>query len=216
MFKLCIFVGSVCVCCYFMNSLKHYNCHLTAQYSPVQINCYISDTTMCAEYLTSYWRLTEMLHTLQCQFTAQCSPTYITLCYLNDTTTLLTCWASLWVTCDWMLQTPQWHFAAQCSPNYINLRYLNNTSTHPTCRVSLWRLTRKAKLYSHQFGCHASSLSGFLTFCLSMLIAVFLFFCRCLSVQKLDLSTWSLICAFCVRTISVCLLRLNFPGNEWA
>ena len=82
---------------------------------------YISDTTMCAECLTSSWRLTEMLHTLQCQFTAQCSPTYITLCYVNGTTTHLTCWPFLWPTCDWMLQTLQYQFAAQHSHDYITL-----------------------------------------------------------------------------------------------
>jgi len=27
-----------------------------------------------------------MLHTLQCQFSVQCSPTYINFCYVNDTT----------------------------------------------------------------------------------------------------------------------------------
>jgi len=44
-----------------------------------------------------------MLHTLERQFTAQCSPTYITLCYVNDTMTRPTCWATLWGTCDRML-----------------------------------------------------------------------------------------------------------------
>ena len=122
--------------------------------------------------LTSSWRLTEMLHTLQCQFSAQCSPTHITLPCVHDT-------------------------------------------TRPICRVSLWRRTRKAKLLSHRLGCHASSSSGFLIFRLSMLSAVFLLFCCCLSVQKLDLSTRSLMCALCVRTISVCLLWLKFLGNLW-
>jgi len=90
-----------------------------------------------------------MLHTLQCQFAAQCSPTYITLCYVNDTMAHPTCWASLWATCDWMLQTLQCHFTAQCSPNYITLHYVND-ATCPTCRVSSWRLTCKAKLSSPQ------------------------------------------------------------------
>jgi hypothetical protein len=174
MFKLCLFVGS---CTRATSWTTSHTTTVTLLHSAALYNltvCYISDTTMCAEYLTSSWRLTELLHTLQ--FTAQWSPTYITLCYL-DTTALPTCWAFLWVTCDWMLQTLQWHFAAQCSPNYINLRYLNNTSTNPTCRVSLWRMTRKSKLSSHQFVCHASPSSGFLTFRLSVLSAVFLFCC---------------------------------------
>jgi len=141
MFKLCIFVGS----CYIFNSYKHYNCHLNAVSVLNNLTvCYISDTTMCAECLTSSWGLTEMLHTLQCQFTAQCSPTYTTLCYINDTTTRPTCWASLRTTFDWMLQALQCHFAAHCSPNYITLRYVNDT-TCPTCRVSSWKLTRKGK-----------------------------------------------------------------------
>ena len=165
--------------------------------------------------LTSSWTLTEMLHTLQCQYSAQCSPTYIALCYVNDTTTHPTCWAPLWATCEWMLQTLQSHFTAHCSPTYITLPYVHDT-TCPTCWVSYWRLTHKAKLSSNQLGCHASSLSGFLIFCLSMLSAVFLFFCCCQSVQKLDLSTWSLMCALCAQTISVCLLQLKFLGNLWA
>jgi hypothetical protein len=183
--------------------------------------CYISDKTMCAECLASSWRLTAMLHTLQCQFTTQCNPTYINLRYVNDTTTRPTCWASLWATCGWMLQTLQCHFAAQCSPNYITLHYVNDTTTCPTCRVSSWRLTRKAKLSSPRTHLEQrlnpdSSSSGFLKFRLSILSAVFIFFCCCLSVQKLDLCTWSLMCTLCVRTISVCLLRLKFLGNEWA
>jgi len=68
-----------------------------------------------------------MLHTLH-QFTAQCSLTYITLCYLNNTMTRPTCWAALWGTCDRMLQTLRCHFAAQCSTNYTTLHYVNKTT----------------------------------------------------------------------------------------
>ena len=148
---------------------------------------------MRAECLTSSWRLTEMLHTLQLHFAAQCSPNYITLFSVNNTMTCPTCWSSLWATCDWMLQTLQCHLAAQCSPNYITLLYVKDTTTSSTCWVSSWRLTRKAKLSSLQTRLEErlnpdSSSSGFLTFHLSMLSAVFLFFCCCLSVQKLDLS----------------------------
>jgi len=121
---------------------------------------------MCAEYLTSSWGLTEMLQTLR-PITAQCSPNYITLCYVNDTMTLTTCWAP----CDRMWQTLQCHFAAQCSTNCIT--HVNDT-THGR--------------YHTRLGCHTSSWSGFLIFRPYMLCAVFLF-CCCLSVQKLDLST---------------------------
>ena len=120
-----------------------------------------------------------------------------------------------------MLQTLQCRFAAHCSPNYTNLPYVNDTTTRPTCRVSSWRLMCKAKKSSSRTRLEQtlnpqSSNSGFLTFRLSMLSAIFLLFCFSLSVQKFDLSTWSLMCALCIRTISVCLLRLNIRGNEWS
>jgi hypothetical protein len=76
-----------------------------------------------------------------------------------------------------MLQTLQYQFSAQCSPNNINV----NDTTCPTWRVSFWWLARKPKLSSHRLGCQASSTSVFLTFRLSMLSAVFVFFCWCLS-----------------------------------
>ena len=213
MFKLCIFVGS----CYIFNSYKHYSCHLNAVSVLNNLTvCYISDTTMCAECLTSSWGLTEMLHTLQCQFTAQCSPTYTTLLHKrhHDASYLL----SLLENNFWLNVTD---FAAHCSPNYITLRYVNDTTTCPTCRVSSWKLTRKGKSSSPRTRLEqtlnpGSCNSGFLTFRLSMLSAVFLLFCFSQSVQKLDLSTWSLMCTLCIRTISVCLLRLNIVGNEWA
>ena len=145
---------------------------------------------MCAEYVTSSWRLTEMLHTLR-QFTAQCNPTYITLCYVNDTMTRPTSSAAMWATCDRMLQTPQCHFAAQCSTNCITLHYINDT-THGRKHTRL--------------GCHASSWSGFLIFCPSMLCVVFLFFRCCLSVQKL-------VCSF--RDINLFGIFISFepPKN---
>jgi len=119
---------------------------------------------MCAECLTSSWRLTEMLHTLQCQFTAQCCPTHITLCYVNGTTTHLTCWPFLWPTCDWMLQTLQYRFAAQHSHDYIT--FFTPTTKH----VSLAEFPRLC--------CNASCSSGFLIFRVSMFSAIFLFsFC---------------------------------------
>jgi len=90
----------------------------------------------------------EPLKDLQCHFAAQCSPTYIILCYVNNTTMRPTFWAYLSATCDWMLHTLQSHFAAQCSPNYIRLRYVNDTTTLPIRWFSLWRLTHKAKLSS--------------------------------------------------------------------
>ena len=167
---------------------------------------------MCAECLSDFllnthWNVTHITMSIFCPMQS----------YLHSPSLCKrpTCWASLWATCDWMLQTLQSHLAAQCSPTYLTLPYVHNM-TRPTCRVSLWRLTHKAKLSSHRLGCHTRLSSGFPIFCLSMLSAKFLFFCCCLSVQKLDLSTWSLMWTLCAWTISVCLLWLNFLGNLWA
>jgi hypothetical protein len=216
MFKLCIFVES----CFSFNSYKHYNCHLTAQCSLEQFDRLLhkwhNDVYWMPDFLLkTHWNVTY----IKCQFTAQCSPTYIILCYVNDTTTRRTCWPSLWVTWHWMLQTLQCHFAAQCNPNYISFRYVNDTTTRPTCRVSLWRLTRKAKLSSpwtrlQQRLNPESPSTGFPIFLLPILSAVFLFFCCCcLSVQKLDLSTWSWLRFMCPDYFSS-LITTKVSG-EW-
>lgn len=83
MFKLCIFVGS----CYILNSYKHYYCHLTAQcrleqFNPLFHKCHNNACWMSDFLLKTHWYIT-----LQCHYTAQCTPNYITLCSMNDKTT---------------------------------------------------------------------------------------------------------------------------------
>jgi hypothetical protein len=139
-----------------------------------------------------------MLHTLQSQFTAQCSPTHIILCYVHFTTTHITCWPFLRATCDWMLQTLQYQFAAQQS-------WLHNPSLHKRHNNTSYSLSFHG--YAVTLLHHQGSLY-FVYPCLALYSSS--------PSGAADFSTWSLIYTLCLRSISVYLLRLNFLGNEWA